>query len=102
MNYIDHGHLKGKTVVDSGSTLTGSQRLTIIRQQRTLRRMDDPLFREAVRLAARADMSINGGETAIEQLHREEVQLSTTAKGAISMINRAAAVTGERSGIITL
>lgn len=102
MNFIDHGPLNGKTTVDNSSALTPGQRLTIIRQQRTLKRMDDSRFRDAVRLASRADLVLRGQETALEQLHRESIQPSITARGAITEINKACRVTGNRSGIIVV
>lgn len=99
--YHNSGILKGKTTVDNGGDLSRSVRETIHAQNRILRRFNsDHRFREAVRLAARADGVLNGAETAIEQVSRLQLMGDMTTRGAIEEQNAAARVTGNRGAII--
>ena len=96
------GSLKGKTTVDNGSATPCRDQASLAAQRDLLMRMDDPSFREAVRLAARADGYIQGEETALEQLHRHRCIQETTCSGIVEAHNRASKTVQAKAAIIRI
>ena len=100
MIYHQSGPLRGQVSVDNGTDLPHTVREGFRAQKRLLDRMNDPAFREAVRLAAKADPVLNGQETALERQYRHQIQPTTTDKGIIEGHNAASRIIGVKSAII--
>ena len=98
MSLIYHrsGHLKGKYTADNGSDLPPSVRASITLQRDLVGRMDNPEFAAAVRLAARSDAEIQGGETALEQIHRRRLVSDQVSSGLLAGTAAAGRVLGIR------
>lgn len=93
MYYHDHGILHGKTTVDNGTDLQEADKGDFALQSELVDRYArDQKFREAVRLAARADGVIQGGETVIEQLHRHACDTDLTSRGIVAGHNLASRI----------
>lgn len=102
MHYHDHGHLKDKVTVDSGTDAAIASSVSYTQQREFVKRMGEPKFAEAVRLAARHDPVIKGGETELERLHRHQLSPTVGDRGIIEGHKAASRVIGVKSRIITV
>jgi hypothetical protein len=94
--YHSSGSLQGKYTADSGGDLPPSVRASITLQRDLVMRMDEPAFAATVRLAARADSEIQGGETALEQIHRHRLVSDQVSSGLLAGTAAAGRVLGIR------
>jgi hypothetical protein len=100
LSFHESGHLKGQVTADNGADASQAEAAALTGQQHLLRRMDDPRFREAVRMAANADPALNGGETALEQCYRHQLSGDLTTRGVIAGHNAASRILRVRPAII--